>query len=137
MPIPNHRFGCTTKTYPMKCKVCRAEVYHFACSCGSSILFDSLDTFVVHELHPMRPEPIAKPRQSICIRLGYPGSKPLREAVQSAARRWRYLGVLEREPERIASLKYEIWLSYSRNPAILEPLSDLLLAGIAVEIAMP
>jgi hypothetical protein len=135
MSIPSHAPGCTTKTYPMKCKVCRSEVFHFACSCGSSILFDSLDPFELHTLHPSNvSESPAKPKQLQCILLSYPQSKPLREAVLSAVRKWRRNGVLAKEPERISSLKYMIWLTTAQGSAVLEPLSDLFLAGIVVEM---
>jgi len=119
----------------MKCKVCRAEVFHFACSCGSSILFDSFNPFELHTLHPRSvSESPAKPSQLHCVRLSYPQSKPLREAVQSAVRKWRLHGVLAKEPERISSLKYVVWLTNAQNSAVLDPLSDLFLAGIIVEL---
>lgn len=43
MPVPTHGPRCRTRfCHPSKCKECRQEVFYWACTCGSSLLFDRL-----------------------------------------------------------------------------------------------
>lgn len=134
MPVPTHGSGCSARTYPTKCRVCRAEVFHFACSCGTSILFNTLEPFELHNSHDneliVTP---AKARKLICIRVSSLESTKLKLAIAYAVKRWRGGGVLAREPDRLSSLKYEIWLLDTQDARTLDPLSDLFLAGLLVE----
>lgn len=37
-----HGDWCRTRTYPTRCRICRADVFYFSCTCGSKVFFDSL-----------------------------------------------------------------------------------------------
>lgn len=42
MSVPNHGPFCQSTTYPVKCWDCGEQIYIFQCTCGSTVLFDSL-----------------------------------------------------------------------------------------------
>ncbi len=47
--VPSHGPWCSTQTYPTRCVVCGDDVFHFRCTCGSSVLFDHLgDPWPIH-----------------------------------------------------------------------------------------
>lgn len=48
MPVPTHDITCNTKAFQTGCPSCNAEVWFFACSCGSKVFFDRLG-------HPWEP----------------------------------------------------------------------------------
>ncbi len=89
MSVPTHGPDCKTKTYPMKCRVCNAEVFHYACSCGTSILFDDLGSFNLHALHQGQnwdnDRTLPLPAR---IRIRARQSKPLLAALAPALANW-------------------------------------------------
>ncbi len=54
MPVPNHRYGCTSRMWGTSCPDCNDAVYFFSCSCGSKVFFDL-------------PEPPWNPHERRCI----------------------------------------------------------------------
>jgi hypothetical protein len=132
MSIPSHGSGCITKTYPMKCKGCGVEVFHLACSCGSSVVFENLATFELHPNHPTHSDEEVK-YNSISLRFSFSQSEPLRELLLPAIAKWRRADVLVGEPQKLSSLKYEIILKNLKSSALLEPLSTLILGGVIIE----
>ena len=40
MPVPTHRYDCTTRIWRMKCDGCKQWVSFFSCSCGSKVVFN-------------------------------------------------------------------------------------------------
>jgi hypothetical protein len=54
MPVPTHRYDCTTRMWETSCPDCDDTVYFFSCSCGSKVFFDL-------------PEPPWDPHERRCI----------------------------------------------------------------------
>lgn len=45
-----HGWWCGARTRPIRCRMCRAEVFWFSCDCGSSVVFDALGSpWPVHD----------------------------------------------------------------------------------------
>ncbi len=43
MPVPTHGPRCRTRfCHPSRCNECKQEVFYWACTCGSNLLFDQL-----------------------------------------------------------------------------------------------
>lgn len=57
MPVPTHGPSCRTAfCYPSRCKDCWAEIFYWACTCGSTLLLDRLgDPWPVHKCAETRP----------------------------------------------------------------------------------
>ncbi len=43
MPVPTHRYDCTTRLWETSCPDCDDAVYFFSCTCGSKVFFDLPD----------------------------------------------------------------------------------------------
>ena len=42
MSVPTHDFSCRSWTFPVDCWTCNQPIFIFQCTCGSTVLFDSL-----------------------------------------------------------------------------------------------
>lgn len=113
----------------MKSKGCGAEVFHLACSCGSSVVFENLATFELHPKHPTYSDQEVK-STSISLRFSFLQSEPLSQFLLPAIAKWRRANVLVGEPQKISSLKYVINLKNLKSSVLLESLSTLILGGV-------
>jgi hypothetical protein len=39
---PAHGYWCNARTFPMRCRYCRTDVFFFRCDCGSKVFFEEL-----------------------------------------------------------------------------------------------
>ena len=70
MPVPTHGPRCRTRfCHPSKCKECRQEVFYWACTCGSTLLFDRLG-------EPWPRHRCAKKSTVLPLRTSTPGGRP-------------------------------------------------------------
>ena len=53
-----HGWWCGSRTYPLTCKYCGEDIFHFSCDCGSSVLFDELGPpWPLHRCAGAKPKP--------------------------------------------------------------------------------
>ena len=118
----------------MKCKVCGVDVFHLTCTCGTNVLFEDLRSFELHPAHRIDfKDSEGSCSSTICARLSFATSHQIKEVLRPAIRRWRQAGVLDGEPERLSSLKYEIRFTNGKIPSVLNPLANLILAGVIIQ----
>ena len=135
MSIPTHDRSCITKTYPTKCKECGVGIFHFSCTCGSSVLVDSLDSFRFHICVPKTTQQRER-HNRLRVHLHSRDALLLGRCVTRAVRRWRATDVLLKEPLWITRNHCEVLLVDPRRPQVLDPLSDLFLEGIIVKMEL-
>jgi hypothetical protein len=133
MPIPTHGPQCETRTYPMKCKACRCSVYHLQCTCGSSVMFDTLDPF---ELHICKGYAASLGEYSLSMRLRIKSreSKKLEKEMRYAERMWRYNQIPIRGPVRVSPFLYEVQILNVQKPGAIDPLTNFFLEGFVLDI---
>ena len=133
MSIPTLGRECRTRTYPMKCRDCRSSVFHFQCTCGSSVKFDSLDAFELH-ICKGAPDLPAIYARSMRIRIKSWDSKKLEREMRLAERKWRAKQIPINGPVRVSPFLYEVQILNIERSGAIDPLSNFFLEGFVLDI---
>jgi hypothetical protein len=96
-------------------------------------MFDSLDPFELHVIHP---EPTVDGQPAYLeIRVRSSDEKRLNQAVRDATKWWRRGSILAAEPDKVSPLRYDIRLINTSDQRMFGPLTTLFMReGIVLEI---